>query len=299
MNTPTWIDPYSPEAVQEITANVLTGENYRIFYEGATRRKLIETYKNLRGLANKHPNSESDWHNSIKEILKNNSQESKILQLWLIGLTKKTADNLGVTKKDYPALFDDMMKSFERTAKSCKDRREMALLFWCGTATLTIRGSAKSKYGKALERSLARAALTIIGLDEQKGDFRLNVEGDKEVVRETDAEIRTKRGWVRMEIGLIGQGNSEVISDKVGRVGRNGIIMMDVMPKQSTAYTAANNSGVRLIQLRNNQPVEELRQYLSGLDVPVQGEPIEVEEVKRRVMEIPLVAFTRTKKLNN
>ena len=296
MDTPTWTDPYSPEAVQEITANVLTGENYRIFYESATKRKLIETYKNLRDLANRHPDNESDWRNSIKEILENNSQESKILQLWLIGLTKKTADNLGVTRKDYPVLFDDMMKCFERTEKSCKDRREMALLFWCGTATLTIRGSAKSKYGKALERSLAKSALTIIGLDEQKGDFRLNVEGDKEVVRETDAEIRTKRGWVRMEIGLIGRGNSEVISDKVGRVGRNGIIMMDVMPKQSTAYLTASNSGVHLIQLRNNQPVEELRQYLSGLDVPVQKESIETAEVKNRVMEMPLETFTRIKK---
>lgn len=167
----------------------------------------------------------------------------------------------------------------------------MALLLWCGTATLTIRGSHKSRIGKSLERSIARAVLTGIDLNEGDGDFRLNVGADAEVDRETDAEIRTARGFVRMEVGLIGEGNPEVIGDKVGRMDRNGIILMDKIPARSTAYRTAEHRGVRLIQLRNNHPVEEVRQHLAGLGVPVRQKPIAKDQVEKRVLKMPLSAF--------
>ena len=76
--------------------------------------------------------------------------------------------------------------------------RDTALLLWCGAATLTIRGSQKAKIGVALEKTIARAALTIIGLSEENGQFRLNIEADEEVSRQTDAEIQTRQatcGW--------------------------------------------------------------------------------------------------------
>lgn len=43
---PSW-DPFTPRGTREATARILTGGNYRLFYEGATRRTLIETYGNL------------------------------------------------------------------------------------------------------------------------------------------------------------------------------------------------------------------------------------------------------------
>ena len=213
------------------------------------------------------------------------------MRQWLIGLTRKTATNLGVRARDYPSVFDDMMADIEAATSSQTEQREMALLLWCGTATLTIRGSQKSKIGKSLERAIARAALSCIGLSEDDGDFRLNIGADEEVARETDAEIRTQRGFVRMEVGLIGIGNSEVISDKVGRMERNGIIVMDMIPAESAAYRTAENRGVCLIQLRNNHPVEELRTHLSGLRVHVQPDEISREQVESRVLSMPLSAF--------
>ena len=289
-SSPSWTDPYSPEGKREAAARVLTGVNSRVFYEGATQRRLLGIYRDLRDLANAHPSDEAAWRTSIKKLLAQSQGEGQIMREWLIGLTKKTADNLEMSASDYPALFDEMMKRIEQTAKG-KARREMALLLWCGTATLTIRGSMKSRTGKALEKILARTALTAIGLDEAKGDFRLNIGADAEVERETDAEIRTHRGFVRMEIGLIGKGNSEVISDKVGRMDRNGIIMLDVLPKDSSAYQTASNRGVCLIQIRNGHPVEALRSHLASLGVPVQEAPISSEEVQERILAMPLSAF--------
>ncbi len=191
---------------------------------------------------------------------------------------------------EYPTVFDRMMDKIEAT--SGVDNRDLALLLWSGSATLTIRGSQKSKVGKSLESSIAGATLTAIGLAESRGDFRLNVQADEEAERETDAEIKTNRGFVRLEVGLIGRGNPEVISDKAGRMERNGVILMDLLPQRSTAHQTAANRGVKLIQMRNNHPVEELRQHLVGIRVEsVRKEPISLNEVENQIMKMPLTIF--------
>ena len=109
----------------------------------------------------------------------------------------------------------------------------------------------------------------------------------------TDAEVRTPRGFVRLEVGLIGPGNSEVIGDKVGRMDRNGMILMDMIPAKSSAYHTAEIRGVRLIQLRNNHAVEEVRQHLVSLGVPVQPEPVMLDQIETRVLGLPLEIFAR------
>src|SRR5690606_38623139 len=76
------------------------------------------------------------------------------------------------------------------------------LLMMAGAATLNIRGSDKSKVGKQLEKVIVKASLTILGLIENE-NFWMNIDRDNEVDRETDAEIQTRRGRVRMEVGLI------------------------------------------------------------------------------------------------
>ena len=216
--------------------------NYRLFYEGVTRRQLIETYKALAELARQHPGNDEEWKESVRELLRERGKgkEEQDLRRWLIGLTKKTVENLGVKVADYVSVFDQMIADIEH-APSDVATRDTALLLWCGAATLTIRGSQKSKIGKALEKSIARAALTIIGLREEAGQFRLNIEADEEVSRETDAEIQTPRGYVRMEVGLIGKGNPEVIGDKVGRMDRNGVILFDTLPAKSAMWNTAEH----------------------------------------------------------
>ena len=288
--SPQWEDPFSPEGKREATSKILTGMNYRLFYEGVTRRKLISTYKELAVLARQHPHDDDEWKENIRAMLREGTPEEKNLRYWLIGLARKTATNLELKVANYPTVFDQMIDDIEKYPSDIKTR-DTALLLWSGAATLTIRGSQKAKIGIALEKSLTRAALTIIGLNEEDGQFRLNIEADEEVARQTDAEIRTVRGFMRMEVGLIGEGNPEVIGDKVGRMDRNGVIMFDALRANSTMWDTAVQRGVKLIQMRNNQPVEELRQHLHSLRVPVQAESISSDEVEKRVMEMPLQVY--------
>ena len=288
---PQWEDPFSPEGIRQATSKILTGMNFRLFYEGVTRRKLIKTYRELAELARQHPHDDEEWKQSIRVMLREGTPEERNLRHWLLGLTKKTADNLGVKTEDYPTVFDQMIADIEEYPSDIKTR-DTALLLWAGAATLTIRGSQKAKIGIVLEKSITRAALTIIGLSEEDEQFRLDIEADEEVSRQTDAEIQTPRGFMRMEVGLIGRGNPEVIGDKVGRMDRNDVILFDTLSATSTMWDTAEQRGVKLIQLRNNNPVEELRQHLNSLRVSVQSEPMPPDEVEKRVMEMPLQVFT-------
>ena len=290
---PQWIDPFSPRGKREATAKILTGTNFRLFFEGATRRKLITTYRELAELARQHPRNDISWREHIKKLLQQGSGVEKNLRYWLIGLTKKTADNLGIEATAYPEVFDQLIKDIE-SHPSGIELRDTALLLWCGAATLTVRGSQKSKIGKVLEKSIACAALTIIGLVEGDavGNFRLNIDADEEVERETDAEISTRRGNIRLEVGLIGKGNPEVIGDKIGRMARNDVVLCDLLPQGSSMWRAAEQRGIKLIQMRNNHPVEELRQHLLRFSLPVQPKAISMAEVEQRVMAMSLRNFS-------
>ena len=159
---PKWVDPFSPGGTRESTSKILTGRNYRLFYEDATRRTLIETYRELTDLARMYPEDNAEWKAHIRNLVRTGNLEDQRMRQWLIGLAKKTATNLGIRVSDYPSVFDDVMADIEAAVEYDAERRELALLLWCGTATLTIRGSQKSKIGKSLEVAIARAALTVI-----------------------------------------------------------------------------------------------------------------------------------------
>ena len=74
-------------------------------------------------------------------------------------------------------------------------------------------------------------------------------------------------------------------------MNRNDVIVFDTLSATSAMWNTAEQRGVKLIQMRNNHPVEELRLHLANLSVPVQAEPISPDEVEKRVMEMPLEAF--------
>ncbi|MYB37822.1 MAG: hypothetical protein F4Y26_10650, partial [Gammaproteobacteria bacterium] len=65
-----WEDPFSPEGQREATSKILTGINYRVFFEGVTRRKLISTYRELSELANSHPDNDEAWRESLRQAVK-------------------------------------------------------------------------------------------------------------------------------------------------------------------------------------------------------------------------------------
>ena len=289
MSRPVWIDPFSPEGLQIATSKVLSGINYRLFFDGVTRSRLLEAYGELADIARRHPHDDDKWKQSVREQVTGLRQKDDIRH-WLLGLAKKTATNLGIKSHEYPRVFDMVMEDIENYPTTIPTR-DTALLLWCGAATLTIRGSMKARVGKALESCLARSALCVCGLDEASGDFRVNIAADQEVSRQTDAEIRSPRGWIRMEVGLIGKGNSEVTGDKIERMSRNSIVLFDLLPPTSSMWRNAQDAGVKLIQLRSNNAIEELRHHLQELRVPVVQDALSLDTIEDHIMQLPLDLF--------
>lgn len=147
-----WEDPFSPEGLREATSKVLTGMNYRLFFEGVTRRKLIKEYRKLVELSKSSPDDDEGWKRNIREAIA--ERGNKNLRYWLVGLTAKTATNLGLGIDNLPEVFDLVMSELENFPEDI-GHRDTALLLWAGAATLTIRGSQKSKIGKRLEKAIA------------------------------------------------------------------------------------------------------------------------------------------------
>lgn len=260
--TPTLYDLNSADGVRKIVIALLQGYNYRLFTEGQTRTHLLANYEKLsnilKGLAD-DPGS-SEWITSLMNEL--DEQESD-LAWWLLGLTTKTAKNLGLNRESRKEALEEIIQHIiSHTKNSSMDFSEAVLILWGGAATLSVRGSRKSTAGKTLERAFLRTALTILGLQEEE-DFWLNIPRDVEVSREVDAELASKRGRIRIEVGLIEAGNQEVIEDKIARVGSGGIVIFDRIGTKSKIQETADNSQVKLIQIRNNRPLTELFLTLS------------------------------------
>ncbi|MCY3772310.1 MAG: CfrBI family restriction endonuclease [Gemmatimonadetes bacterium] len=280
-------DPFAPEGIREAVARILEGHNYRLFFEDVTKRRLIAAYRELAKFKMDDQNDDEKWKEAIiEEITRGDDKNSdKNLKFWLLGLTKKTAQNLGVKKAEYPQLFDRMIHEIQ-SQSSYLGVRDSALLVWAGAATLTVRGSQKARVGKLLEKGVVRAALTIVGLSESNGDFVLNIMPDQEVDRETDAEVRTRRGTVRIDVAMIGEGNPEVIDDKISRVGRNGVVLFDKLSPNSNAWANGERQNVKMIQMRNSDPVEELRSHLGKLGVGVVPDEIPINDIANKVLAI-------------
>ena len=165
-------------------------------------------------------------------------------------------------------------------------------MLWAGAATLTIRGSRKSSAGKTLERAFLRAGLTLLGLDEGT-DFWLNMQRDAEVPREIDVEIASRRGRIRVEMGLIERGNQEVIEDKVTRVGTGGMVIFDQIGPRSNARQTAENHQVCFIQIRNNRPLTEMYDFLSErVGKTLTEPPSDTDSIRAAVNELPDSLFT-------
>lgn len=149
-----------------------------------------------------------------------------------------------------------------------------------GCATMTIRGSDKSIYGKLFERLVLGTVLTIMGfelVDSQKNQKIKNVFwlSDSSDSRECDATIRFKANkLIRFDIGFIGAGNSEISKDKLTRYANEvkmeagkialsrTFIIIDKLPKTSKTLEDAAKSGAEIIQMSMKYWPVELAHHL-------------------------------------
>lgn len=291
--TPSIYDLGTAEGLREIVGALFMGYNYRLYTEGETRTQLVEAYRQLLAILDELP-ADADyetWLDALKDRLGGAGDR---LEWWLLGLGKKTADNLGVNKSNRLAYLEEVGRHLYAVCEGQDglDFEDAMLMLWAGAATLTIRGSQKSRVGKRLEAAFMRVGLTILGLKEGE-DFWLGIPADAEVDREVDGEIATRRGRIRVEIGLIEAGNPEVIMDKVTRVGRGGMVIFDRLGPRSNAAQVASNTQVAFIQIRNNKPLTQMYAHLQPLlEKQLTEPPEDFEGIQESLSALPDKLFT-------
>lgn len=262
--TPNVYDLGSVAGVRQIVAALFQGYNYRLYTEGQTRNQLLASYRQLAAIRQRLPGNTGydEWMAAVRSEL---DQAGNDLAWWLLGLTNKTAQNLGIRQEERVAYLEEIAQHVKDTADGTNGLSfdNAMLMIWAGAATLTIRGSRKSSAGKTLEGAFLRAGLATLGLEDGV-DFWRNMQRDAEVPREIDVEIASRRGRIRVEMGLIEQGNQEVIEDKIERVCPGGIVIFDQIGPRSNARQTAENRQVCFIQIRNNRPLTELYNFLNG-----------------------------------
>ena len=286
--TPNLYDLNSAAGVRQIVAALFQGYNYRLYTEGQTRSRLLDAYRQLTELRERLPaNADYDeWMAAVREEL---GQVGNDLAWWLLGLTNKTAVNLGIRREERLNYLEEVAQHIAEVTEDAAGFSfdDAMLMIWAGAATLTIRGSQKSAVGKTLERAFLRSGLTILGLAES-ADFWLNMQRDTEVSREIDVEIASRRGRIRVEMGLIERGNQEVIEDKVNRVGAGGMVIFDQIGPRSNAPQTARDQQVCFIQIRNNRPLTEMYDFLKErVSKELNEPPTDTAGIVRAVNELP------------
>ena len=270
------------EPFKQATINVLCGKNLRDFTESLTRERLSKAY--LYAFENflfqkKAGYSAVDISERVLSSLKSDSKgeyrkEEKTVLQWMIGLTGKLVQNVLRDKKgkeleEYTNKFiQDIKKNSKelnyKLIVESKDGDSLDLdmgdlvLFMnmIGSLTLTIRGSEKSLHGKTFEKLILGSVFQILGFNlVRKNDissydccFWLS---SKAGGRESDATLIYKNKGIRVDIGFIGRGNTEITLDKVSRYRKKAeikgsefemetIILVDVVGDRSQIDVFAN-----------------------------------------------------------
>ena len=286
--TPNLYDLNSAEGVRQIVAALFQGYNYRLYTEGQTRNQLLDAYRHLSAIKQRLPANagHAEWMDAMQGEF---DAAGNDLAWWLLGLTNKTAQNLGIRRGDRFDYLDEVARQVREVVENYPGHSfdDAMLMVWAGAATLTIRGSRKSTAGKTLERAFLRAGLTILGLEEET-DFWLNMQRDAEVPREIDVEMASRRGRIRVEMGLIERGNQEVIEDKITRVGTGGMVIFDQIGPRSNARQTAENNQVGFIQIRNNRPLSEMYGFLNERVGKTLAEPpSDTDSIRAVVNQLP------------
>jgi len=298
---------YSPNEVRSIVLTILLGKNYRSITEKATRLEISVFMSWLLNVCHRANIAfGNDWLIELqKECIRQTGLESRWLRVWLMGLALKTTQNLGLHINDYEAYLKKIknesdvlvekgatsiqLQTNDLSPKSLSVGDSVWILQMSGAAVLTLRGSTKSTIGKLLEKAIARACLSALGLQEGK-HFDINLPADAEVIREIDAEILTNRGKARMDVALIGTGNQEVSDDKLNRVGKNGIVLVDKIGSKSNVPKNAASAGVRLIEIQNHSPLSELYNHLLPImpkSIKLKKPPIDEKGLRSLLAALP------------
>lgn len=109
-------DPFSPQALRKLTYHLLMGRNYRLLTEPNTKGKLLATFLWLSEIQEEAKQTYGpDWIKALFSDIfaqKNRPKELQNLLYWMMGLTQKTAINLGLKREDYPEILQETLDYF-------------------------------------------------------------------------------------------------------------------------------------------------------------------------------------------
>lgn len=288
------------DGMKDIIKKVLLGGNVRDITEFITQRRLLNSYASTLDLfVNTLYNDTTSipkYTSKITNDLINSKGNAKILDLWLLGLTKKGLDNIVRTEaniKDYQDKFsslisetiNDLESKFGQLSGNITINNSQIELNWniisllfiaLGSQTLTIRGSSKSMNGKLFEKLVLGSLLSISGFtyhsepptEIKPTDKIFWLSNMDENEREVDATIVYNGTAISIDIGFIGKGNPEITLDKVTRFGAykeiggikhdmSTIIIVDTVGENSDLFNKARRVNGSVLQMKNNDWVLE------------------------------------------
>lgn len=287
-------DMVGKEGLKDIVKKVFSGGNVRDITEFITQKRLLNSYFAILDLYMKDISTHTDFIETYSKYIAGDlirsKGDAKLLDLWLLGLTKKGLDNIVRTERniiDYQYSFTNSMNAAVNELKNTYGELSgtieinnrklglnwnvLSLIFMTiGAQTLSIRGSAKSMNGKMFEKLVLGTLLTTLGftfltappkqLDKDRKFFWLSNMDENE--REIDATVIYNGNAVSIDIGFIGKGNPEITLDKVTRFNAykqigglkhnmTTIIIVDTVGENSDLFRKAERVNGHVFQMKN------------------------------------------------
>lgn len=296
------VEELGTEVFRDVLLGVFLGKNVRDFTEGLTRNRLLKSYIELwKFLCEQKAqgNSPIDLIDISKDRLAKGRVHPKEepVYRWLAATTGKQTQN--VLRNSHDKGFEDLTQAtlaiLERERKEDHKHlskgisfddvsfsfEEMCWIFLVlGSQTLTIRGSEKSLHGKYFEKLVLGSIFQILGFklleveDVSQNGFWLS--SQREDRREADGTIVYNNLGIRVDIGFIGSGNSEITLDKVSRFTKHDeisgkkyemstIIIVDTLGKKSKATELARVIEGEIICMSNPDWVFTLSKMISEI----------------------------------
>ena len=328
------------EPFREVIVDIMLGKNVRNFTEILTRTRLIRSNIALWDFFcdnKKRGISPIDLINLAKEKLDKgrNSPKEKAVYQWLTSITGKQEQNVLRDNED-PNSFEDLTNATLRilseeasklgkTTPSIAETRNLFFtpeeLYWIfmvvGSQTLTIRGSEKSLHGKYFEKLILGSVFQVLGFKwlevnniSQTG-FWLSSQNTES--RESDATLVHENQGIRIDIGFIGRGNTEISLDKVSRYAKfdeiagqpyhmSTIVIVDTIGSRSKISSLAEQIDGQILQMSDKAWVSKLANSISEkFNLPNPIAHIRNEEELRMYLEekIKVVNIERLIKVGN
>jgi hypothetical protein len=314
------------DVFRNVLLDIFLGRNVRTFTETLTRTRLIQSHMALweffcdqkaKGISPLNLLDQAKYHLMNTRL---NVKEKAVYE-WLVAMTQKQTQN--VLRNDHGDNFEDLTTAtleilrnqdtsdypfisqglnFHTVSFTREELSWISLVL--GSQTLTIRGSEKSLHGKYFEKLILGSIFQIFGFplleveDVTKNGFWLSSQSEDR--READATIVCNNLGIRVDIGFIGPGNSEITLDKVSRFTKydeisgkkyqmSTIVIVDTLGERSKARGLAKEIEGEIICMSDFSWVFSLAQQVSekiGIRNPlIEVTPTQLESYLSNALE--------------